>query len=149
MSPTLTRRALIAGAGTTVASAALAIPYVSAVSSTPADTLTAEQRRDFHLAEYKRACEEVDPFIRSWTDMNHTDACGGGTISFRISGQYEGDGVYETGRDNVLGKRSKYQVALRPGLLIDGERTFDVSCPGDRMMLIESRLETFVGRRLA
>src|SRR5690606_22144640 len=59
----LTRRALIAGAGTTIASAALAAPYVNTVRSTSnADAVDAE----FHAmladwrAAYVLACDNYD-----------------------------------------------------------------------------------------
>jgi len=188
-SPILTRRALLAGAGTAVASTALAVPYMHAVRADDAETITdkldrltselsevmaeymggrfqvvvepgmdgdvtfvridAVERRAFHLAEYKRASEELDPMIRNWTDFNATDTCGGGSVAFRITGQYIGDGIYEGGAESFSGKRIQYRVDLRPGELIDGERTFRVSCPGDRMILTEGRLETFIGCKLA
>lgn len=45
-SPTLTRRALIAGAGTTIASAALAVPYVNAVRADEVCSLPVEATAD-------------------------------------------------------------------------------------------------------
>lgn len=53
-SPTLTRRALIAGAGTAIASAALAVPYVNAVRADDVCSLpveTAGERIDRLVAE--------------------------------------------------------------------------------------------------
>ncbi|GAB5429705.1 MAG: hypothetical protein Devi2KO_31640 [Devosia indica] len=115
----------------------------------PQAPMTAKERQAFHLAEYKRACEELDPMIGHWQDLDVTDSCGGGAMAYRVSGRYEGDGLYETGQANALGLRSRYQVILRPGDLIDGERAFSVTCPGDRMIMTETRLETFIGRRLS
>jgi hypothetical protein len=111
--------------------------------------LAAKDRRAFHLAEFKRASEEMDPMIGHWSEW--TDDHNGNVelTAFKLTGRYEGDGIYECGRPNHLGNRARYEVALRPGDTIDGERTFRVSCPGDRLVLVESRLQTFIGRRIA
>ena len=150
-SPTLTRRALIAGAGTAVASAALVVPYVAASragESPSAAAMTTEGRKAYHLAEYKRACEELDPMIGHWSVWTDEDTGNQHVCAFHLTGRYEGDGIYESGKENVFGNRGLWSVTIQP-TLIDGQRTFSVSCPGERLLLIESRLETFIGRRLA
>lgn len=143
----ITRRAVFVGGLASVASLG-AVSVMDTSAQAAPKHMSAEERRDFHLSEFKRACEELDPMIRHWTDMSRTDACGGGTVSFRISGQYEGDGTYESGHGDVFGRRGRWQVTLRVNDLIDGERTFTVECPGERMVLVEQRLETFIGRKL-
>lgn len=110
-----------------------------------------QDRKAFHLAEYKRACEELDPSIRWWTDIiappTVAAGCGAGTIAYRRTGQYEGDGRYEAGGENVFGGKSLWNVKLLPSMK-DGQRTFSVSCPGENMVLTEERLDTFIGKRL-
>ena len=114
---------------------------------------SAKERFDFHLSELKRAAEELDPKIGHWTicDFNQDSAGGCSLIvsAFRVTGRYEGDGMYEAGKQTWNGDRVEWRVKLLSGR-VDGERMFDVSCPGEkRMHLIESRLNTFIGRRLS
>jgi protein involved in temperature-dependent protein secretion len=185
----LSRRALLATAGTAVASAALTAPYVNAAHAdedvtarlerltqelsavlaeheggryaitvepgTDGDVtfvaMAAEERRAHHLAEFKRASQEVDPSISYWLDIapaESTAGCGGGTVACRRTGQYAGDGTYESGEETALGRKSRWQVEL---LLSpkDGQRSFLVSCPGQRMFLTEDRLNAFIGRKVA
>lgn len=116
-------------------------------------TTTAQERFNHHLAELKKAAEELDPMIGSWhvspieDDGQH---CAVLITAFRISGRYEGDGVYEGGEEQWNGNRIKYRVTLLPSRL-DGERVFEVKTlsGGDRLQLVESRLETYIGRKLA
>lgn len=68
--PTLTRRALLAGAGTVVASAALAAPYVSAAHSEEVCSLPVDAAARFEAAraEYRAAAEALYPNIDDWND---------------------------------------------------------------------------------
>jgi hypothetical protein len=137
------RRSILKGLG--FASVAGGIPF-AAKAAAPA--LTAEQRRDFHLAEFKRACEELDPMIGHWSRLYHDDDDGRmSLVAFRVTGRYEGAGAYESGRANALGRRGKWSVAIQSGT-IDGHRCFTVECPGERMTVTEPALETFIGRKL-
>jgi len=115
----------------------------------PTAGMTAEQRRDYHLAEFKKACEELDPMIGHWSELHRDEDDGRLSLhAFRVTGRYEGDGIYEDGRRNLFGKRGKWSVVLQADT-IDGERCFEVRCPGDWMVLTEPALQTFIGRRLA
>lgn len=116
-------------------------------------TTTAQERFDYHLAELKKAAEELDPLIGSWhvAPMERDgQRCAVIITAFRVTGRYEGDGIYEGGEELWNGRRIKYRVTLLPHRL-DGERLFKVTTlsGGDRLQLLESRLETFIGRRLA
>ncbi len=110
--------------------------------------MSADQRRDHHLAEFKRACEELDPMIGSWSAWIDDDDLSQRLVAHRVTGRYEGDGIYESGRVNARGNRGEWTVSLTPDQ-IDGYRTFLVACPGERMRLTEPCLETFIGRKLA
>ncbi|MBN9345609.1 MAG: hypothetical protein J0I48_05300 [Devosia sp.] len=137
-----------------------ALPFLGASVAAPAiaddlakwqadpETMTVEQRRDHHLAEFKRACEEIDPNIRDWSFSRDEDRGTLALIAFVRTGRYEGDGLYESGTENIWGKRGQWHVKLRPGK-IDGHRSFTVQCPGEWQVLTEPRLDTFIGRRLA
>ncbi|MEO6013510.1 MAG: hypothetical protein ABIQ30_08010 [Devosia sp.] len=138
------RRSILKGLG--LAGMAGMIPF-AAKAEAPA--LTAEQRRDFHMAEFKKACEELDPMIGHWSRFYADDDDGRITLhAFKLTGRYEGDGIYESGKVNALGNRGRWSVKLRAGLVIDDHRCFAVSCPGERMTLTEPALETFIGRKL-
>lgn len=54
----LSRRALLAGAGTTIASAALAVPYVNAAHKTK--TLSVEDRLEHHIEGLRAALAEIE-----------------------------------------------------------------------------------------
>lgn len=124
--------------------------YESPVSFIRNRRLTAQARFDYHLAELKKAAEELDPLIGYWSaDRGTADGLSLGVVitASRVTGRYEGDGIYEGGTEGWNGKRSRYQVRLRNDL-VDGERSFDVSTSMDRLTLKESRLRTYIGRRL-
>lgn len=128
-----------------VAAAMTAIPLPAAATPT-----TAQERYDFHLAEFRKAAEELDPEIGYWHQSGKPgdeSPCILVLNAFRRTGRYEGDGSYEAGKDNWNGSKTIYKVRLLDAS-IDGERLFDVTCPGSRMQLIESRLNTFIGRRI-
>jgi hypothetical protein len=109
--------------------------------------MTAEERRDYHLAEFKKACEELDPMIGHWSRFYDDQDDGRMSLhAFRVTGRYEGDGIYESGKPNLFGKRGTWSVALRPDT-IDGYRCFEVKCPGERVVLTEPALQTFIGRK--
>lgn len=124
--------------------------YESPVFFLSSRPLTAQQRFDHHLAELKKAAEELDPQIGYWHSAASPDGdytCSVIITAFRVTGRYEGDGIYETGKEEWNGKRSRYNVRLRDDLR-SGERSFDVWNSMDRLTLTESRLRTYVGRRL-
>lgn len=132
-----------------------AVVYPSSQTTMPVSfvssrRLSAQERFDHHLAELKKAAEELDPQIGYW----HAKACPDGDFTcsviitaFRVTGRYDGDGIYEAAKEGWDGKRIKYHVRLR-GDLLDGERSFDVSTAMDRVHLTESRLRTCVARRI-
>ncbi|MCA0343865.1 MAG: hypothetical protein LCH99_29570 [Proteobacteria bacterium] len=132
-----------------------AVVYPSSQTSMPVSfvssrRLSAQERFDYHLAELKKAAEELDPQIGYWSaDRGTAEGLSLSVVitAFRVTGRYDGDGVYEGGTEGWSGKRGTYQVRLRDSLL-DGERTFNVSTPMDRMTLKESRLRTYIGRRI-
>ncbi|MFK4770139.1 hypothetical protein [Rhizobium sp. ZW T2_16] len=144
----VSRRGFLGGVAiTAIPSAAIAIE----VGATHDQPMTAQERFDFHLSELKRAAEELDPRIGDWLVRDHTSAGEGCSIlisAFRTTGWYEGDGLYEAGKKNWNGSKTEYKVRLLADQ-IDGERLFEVTCPGERMQLIETRLNTFIGRRIA
>lgn len=114
---------------------------------------TAKERYAYHLAELKKAAEEMDPRIGFWrvSPLDDDDGhCAVLISAFRVSGRYEGDGIYEGAEELWNGRRIKYRVTLLSDR-IDGERLFEVKTlsGGDRLQLIESRLETYIGRKLA
>ncbi|MDM9629520.1 hypothetical protein QTL95_26915 [Rhizobium sp. S152] len=132
--------------------AVAAIPATATVAGpSVAAPMSAQERFDFHMAELKKAAEEIDPTIGEWV---YAGKPGNGTpctlvlTAYRRTGQYEGDGLYEAGSPNWNGKRTKYEVRLiAPSS--EGQRRFEVSCPGERMHLTETKLRTFIGRRVA
>lgn len=102
-SPTLTRRALIAGGGTAVASAALAVPYASAAHSEEVCSLAVDPAERFAAAqaEFRAAAEALYPDIDDWI-INATDK---GAVMIGLVTpkpvEFTGYGVYEI----QLGKR--------------------------------------------
>ncbi|HTM76767.1 MAG TPA: hypothetical protein VL133_03965, partial [Devosia sp.] len=72
-SPALTRRALLAGAGTTFASAALAVPYVNAAHSeeVSATAFDPETRYERAVAELRAAALALQPDLDVW-NINRT-----------------------------------------------------------------------------
>ncbi|MCO5083888.1 MAG: twin-arginine translocation signal domain-containing protein [Rhizobiaceae bacterium] len=134
--------------------AAVSAAAVTAVAPTVADAtaqMTAEERFDFHLAEFKKAAEELDPRIGSWCVARLADAdlrCSLAISAHRVTGRYEGDGKYESGALSALGRPTIYDVALLADR-VDGHRMFSVRTSMDRMVLAEPRLNTFIGRRVS
>ncbi|WP_417585069.1 hypothetical protein [Pelagibacterium sp.] len=122
----------------------------AAIASTPvlAREVSAQERYDYHLAEFKRAAEELDPMIAHWNLMQ-PDGLGEPIriYAHRVTGRYEGDGIYESGKETALGGRIHYRVELANDI-IDGKRTFMVSAGMDRRWLLENVLETTIGRRI-
>lgn len=138
----LTRRTVFAGlAGLTVSAAPPAIAEMTALA-----------RRDFHLAEFKRAAQELDPAIEHWHVVMAEDenrGCSLVVTAFRRTGRYMGDGVYEGSSPSaVSGKPTLYRVRLLDRR-IDGQRAFDVRTDMDRMTLPESRFNTWIGKKVA
>jgi hypothetical protein len=128
---------------TTIAGAA---PLVAAASK-----MTAQERFDYHLAELKKAAAEIDPMIGRWhvSELAEGETAGCALIisAFRVTGRYQGDGLYERAKPNWNGAFTRYNVRLLDHR-IDDERLFEVSCLGERMQLIEPNLNTFIGRKL-
>ena len=88
-----------------------------------ADIMSAEQRRAFHLAEYQRVSEELDPMIVSWSESDQ-----GGRLTLtaiRISGRYVGDGFYECWAP-FRANKVVHLVRLLPDR-IDGHQTFSLT----------------------
>lgn len=137
-----TRRSFLKAAP---AAAAVAAVPVAIASTAKADT-PAIDRFNFHLAELKRAAEELDPRIGSWTITRpENDDAGVGFLmaAYRVTGRYIGDGIYEGGSENWNGGYTRYQVSLRPEK-VNGHRSFEVNTQMDRMILSEPRLNTFI-----
>lgn len=142
----------------TVTFGALAVPSLSAVIENGGPTahaedgrgVTARARFEHHLAEMKKAAEELDPCIGAWHVALADDGdagCGLAISAYRVSGRYQGDGTYEASRERALGGRTQYEVRL-----LDehsgGDRVFLVSNSMDRMKLPEPRFNTFIGRKI-
>jgi hypothetical protein len=121
----------------------------TAVVAVAAVTTSAEERFAYHLAEFQKAAEELDPNIRRWNLVYPEDGetRGISIVSRRWTGEYLGDGIYEYAEPSVTGVRCKYEVRLRPDLF-DGERAFDVGNTMERRVLTETALRTFVGRKI-
>ncbi|WP_127143174.1 hypothetical protein [Pelagibacterium montanilacus] len=112
------------------------------------EVMTAYERLKYHLAEFKRAAEELDPMLVRWR-LNLPERPGDPMllVGNRVTGRYEGDGIYESGHETALGARIHYRVELT-NEVIDGYRTFIVSCPGERSRRLEHVLETTIGKRI-
>jgi hypothetical protein len=113
--------------------------------------MSAAERFQFHLEGLKAAAVELDPRIGSWQVTRAEDAdlhCPLAISAHRVTGRYEGDGIYEGASENFHGRRTKYHVRLLK-TCIDGNRAFDVRTSMDRMVLAEPRLNTFIGRRVS
>lgn len=124
------------------------LPAALVATPSVARDFSAKARYDYHLAEFKRAAEELDPMIGHWSLM--PPDWPGEPIrlyAHRVTGRYEGDGLYESGQENVWGRRGQREVRLTD-VMIDGQRTFMVECPGERMRLLEHVLETRIGKRI-
>lgn len=137
------RKTAAAGA----AGATIAIPVVAKAEA----ELNARERFKHHLAELKKAAEELDPRIGYWSEgLSPSDdmKCSIAISAYRVTGRYEGDGKYESSSLSGLGRPAIYDVVLLPER-IDGQRMFSVRTSMDRMTLAEPRLNTFIGRRLA
>lgn len=121
----------------------------TAVVAVAAVTTSAEERFAYHLAEFQKAAQELDPMIENWGIVQPRDYGTRGIqiVSHRRTGEYLGDGIYEYAEPSVTGVVSEYEVRLRPDLL-DGERAFDVTNPMERRVLTETRLRTFIGRKI-
>ncbi len=129
--------------------AAALLPTALVATPSAAHELSAKERYDYHLAEFQRAAEELDPMIGRWNLMQ-PDGPGEPIrlYAHRVTGRYEGDGIYESGQETALGGRIHYRVELTNDI-IDGKRTFMVSCSGEHSRVLEHVLETRIGRRLS
>jgi len=105
-SSTLTRRALLVGAGTTAACAAIAVPYANAVQSAEMGGAAVDPsaRYEAALAEFKAAAEALYPDLGTWI-VSCGDAgviaCAGRPIYFTGFGVYEVEFAGRTGRPIV------------------------------------------------
>lgn len=147
----VTRRLFLRyGAAVSAAAAPLGAAVAEAEPIAP-PVPSAEERFQHHLDGLKTAAMEIDPRIGSWHVSRSADddlGCSVIISAFRVSGRYEGDGVYVSGLSGVTGSRTRYSVRLRPDLM-DGHRTFDVVSTMDRMILPEPRFNTFIGRKVS
>lgn len=144
----ITRRTALGLMAAVATPSAAAVAIAAARTSTP--HMTPEARYAFHLAELKKAAEEIDPQIGSWhivRDDGGDLGCGLFIAAYRVTGRYEGDGIYEGGPRPALGHRVKYRVTLLD-YRTDGHRMFEVKTPMDRMVLAEPKLNTFIGRKI-
>jgi hypothetical protein len=136
---------LLAGAVITPTVVVGAAPIVAAATK-----MTPQERYDYHLEQLKMAAQDLDPMIGHW-HVSGIDNDGMGcaliVTAFRVIGRYHGDGAYESASSRWDGARIKYDVRLMDQR-VDGERLFRVSNSMDRMQLLESRLNTFIGRKL-
>jgi hypothetical protein len=117
---------------------ALALAAVPAVAA--AERMDAQQRYDFHLAEFQKAAEELHPRIH-WWKVHHIDGSGMmlSILAEYQHGAYEGDGWYyhrHSGR--------KF-VRRAPERDCDGQRWFSIECPhSNRRYLSERELQASV-----
>lgn len=109
----------------------------------------AQERFDYHVAELRKAAEDLDPRIGSWNVCKgeDDDRCALVITAHRITGRYCGDGTYEGGDRPASGRTMKFQVRLLD-YRDDGHRVFEVRTSMDRMVLAEPRLNTFIGKKL-
>lgn len=123
-----------------------AAPMVAAATK-----MTAQERYDYHLAEFQAAAEELDPMIGYWHLAGAENPQDGnraiGVYAFHITGRYEGDGRYEGGSPRFDGTSTIYNVKLMD-YRIDDERVFHVSTSMDRLLLTETRFNTFIRQRV-
>lgn len=143
-----TRRSFLGG----LAAASLPAGAIAASSAIPT-AQSAQERFEYHLDAMKKAAEELDPLIGFWHVSPLEDdgaRCALLVSAFRVTGRYEGDGIYDGAEELWNGNRIKYRITLLPDR-IDDERLFRVTTldGSERLQLLESRLETFIGRRLA
>lgn len=145
----LTRRLFLRN---TAAVGAVAVTVATPAVAETVKPTTAKERFAFHLAELKRAAEELDPRIGQWHVVRLEDddlTCPLIISARRHTGRYEGDGTYESGtRSGQANGGPQYKVRLLDHQL-DGHRAFHVSTPMDKMVLTEPALNTFIGRRVA
>jgi hypothetical protein len=134
------------------------IPPTVVVGAAPlvaaATKMTAQERYNHHLAEFQKAAKELDPMIEHWHISGIADDGMGCAIvisAHRITGRYYGDGIYEGGKPGWDDKRVRYHVKLMD-YRIDDEPVYHVSRPMerpmDRMLLTETRFNTFIGRKV-
>lgn len=150
--PAINRRHLLGGIAAVSTASAVAGGSVALATSVEATApMSAAERFQFHLEGLKAAAVELDPRIGSWQVTRAEDAdlhCPLAISAHRVTGRYEGDGIYEGASENFHGRRTKYHVRLLK-TCIDGNRAFDVRTSMDRMVLAEPRLNTFIGRRVS
>lgn len=132
----------------TASAGAVAATIAAPAIADAAVEMPAKERFDHHLAELKKAAEDLDPRIGSWL-VKHSPGddlgCGLLISAFRVTGRYEGDGQYDA---STSGRHIIYTVELLPDR-VDGERMFSVRTPMERMTMPEPRFRTFIGRRVS
>lgn len=135
LSPTLTRRALIAGAGATLSAAALGaaiVPTVAAGDVCAIET-TPQSRYDRAVAELKAAALALRPDLDQWK-ITQTDV---GVLVWGYSSveaakpltvRWDGDGVYETIDDKGRRhERNVWHITRAPSYDVGEERWFSLS----------------------
>lgn len=136
---------LLAGAVITPTVVVGAAPIVAAATK-----MTPSERFNYHIEQLKMAAQDLDPMIGHWHVSgisNDGMGCSLIVTAFRVTGRYDGDGVYERGKPNWDGKFTQYHVRLL-SCRMDDQRMFEVTCPGERMQFLESNLECFIGRKI-
>ncbi|MFD1982460.1 hypothetical protein ACFSOZ_07175 [Mesorhizobium newzealandense] len=125
-----------------------AIPVAAMpVSASRAAPMTARERYAHHLAELKKAAEEIEPRIAYWHDLDFLGdesetGCGVIISAHMRNGRYEGDGVYET----------EYGASYPVRLLSerkDGQRMFAYRHQRGEDVIPEDRLEAFIKRKVS
>lgn len=92
LNPAMSRRALLAGIGTATASAALAVPAIQA-----APVLTARERLDAAIAEFKAAYEAEHGEVERWVMWGDIAT----PIMVPVAIKWSGDGRYEIERGHT------------------------------------------------
>jgi hypothetical protein len=129
-SQALTRRLMLAGAGTAIAAPALAVPVVGAATTTePVCSLPLDPVEQFEaaLAEYRAAAMELVPSINDWIINRTPEAVVvvGLTSPSVHTVSWDGPGVYELANPPAGG--TCWQVTRAPQYDSSGERWFGLS----------------------
>ncbi|TIQ67024.1 MAG: hypothetical protein E5X41_06040 [Mesorhizobium sp.] len=145
----LSRRSILGGLA--IASvggvAAKDVPQQNIPVASAQRAMTAHERYEHHLAELKKAAEEIDPRIALWDGFSNLGDEDEDDIVMMISahlrkGRYEGDGDYETQHGEV------YRVRLLDQLQ-EGRRMFAyIGHRGPEHVIREDRLEAFIVRKV-
>lgn len=155
MNQIINRRTMFAAAPAAAGVAGLVVAgvgggEVSAAAAAGEPQQTARERYAHHLAELKKAAEEINPRIAHWSGFDFLanedkqDGCGVLIAAHLRRGRYEGDGLYTAGygsstfRVRLLADRAKE----------DGKRWFVYRDKGRDHVMREDELEAFVVRKV-